>query len=69
MKRKTKIVISGAIIYCLLFGLIILSYITRGVPIKLELLFETAKDLFYAIAAAVLLMIACFAITIWTSED
>lgn len=68
MKRKTKIVISGAIIYCLLFGLIILSYITTDVPINLEVLFETAKALFYAIAAASLLIIAFYAIIIWTIE-
>lgn len=68
MKRKTKIVISGAIIYCLLFGLIIFSYITTDVPINLELLFETAKAFFYAIAAALLLIIAFYAIIIWTTE-
>lgn len=68
MKRKTKIVISGAIIYCLLFGLIILSYITTDVSINLVVLFETAKALFYAIAAALLLIIAFYAIIKWTTE-
>lgn len=68
MKRKTKIVISGAIIYCLLFGLIILSYITTDVSINLVVLFEAAKALFYAIAAALLLIIVFYAIIIWTTE-